>query len=980
LGLEQLEVRTTPTAGLLQQQIVAEVLEQAPVYAPGASYYLALMRPDGSFPDFNYSGSSDASAADLYGHGQRLEILSLAYRWNDPSNAWFHSPQLRSQILAGWDYLATRAGSVNAPNWWWKAIGVPQGMAEGLLLMRDEISANLRNQVLQKYFGSVWNPSKYDGANVTYQAPMAIIDGLLRGNTGRIREVVNRVSGELSAYSGEGIQRDLSFHQHKQNNRPNYYSGHYGLVLAQDTAKIMRWAAGTDFAFGTAAVDQELRFLLDHLQWLTRGDTFDVASMGRMVTFPNQLSNAPVMLQDALADMLPLGRRTGELLSAIDRYQQGVSDANALWGNKSLWRSDALGHQRPEMATTLRMLSSRTLRPETAAGNNTRGFFEGDGFTLFLQDGDELGARGEQSIIPVWDWQRVPGTTVQHNGYIPYYDMFKTGTNSTGSSGLVGSASDGNYGVAMMDYRRGGVSLTARKSWFFFDDEVVALGAGINDAKASAPVFTSLNQVLLDGSVTVQDAAGRRTLELGGWDSLAGVSWIHHDDLGYVVLDGASRTTVQAQTQSGGGVSLPVFSAWVDHGPRPRNQTYAYAVVPGVTPDELDQYAGNSPLAIMANTSTVQAVRHQELAQTQVAFYAAGTTWINDTTCIYVNQPVLLIVREVEGDLVITAADPQQRSTSLTINVNRRLIGAGARWVASGGYTSITLPLPSSPYLGASVTRTYAGIQGEPVLIAAQADASVRGGSYAGSNFGGATTLPVQNYNSSYAREALVRFETSAIQGEVVFAEVRLMAVSGNRPATIAAAPALNNTWHESFVTWNSKPASGPELGRVTVKRGQLAAFDVTNLVRAAAASGEPISLRLYGPTKSRYLVELASAEHHSTAYRPVLEVYVRETVVDPPAEGESLAERLSRAALAPYEVTGPLRLSDYLTTSRLPAFGVGSYGPQLPAPPLVTPAETPAATLARSSKPNSTSGDLWDPAAVDLALGVIEEPDDSIL
>jgi len=982
LSLESLETRATPTAALLYDHVVEEVMEQAPALVPGTAFYLAKMRADGSFTDLNYSGATDASANDLLMHGKRLELLSLAYKWNDAGNSYLGSQALKGQILQGWNYVATRGGVVNAPNWWWKAIGVPQGMSQGLILMRDEMSATLRGQVLNKYFPSgIWNPSKYDGANLTYQAPIAIIDGLLRGNTARISEVVGRVSGELLAYGGDGIQRDLSFYQHNLNGRYNYYSGHYGLQFAQDTAQIMRWTAGTDFAFGTPAVDQEVRFLLDHLQWLTRGDTFDVASMGRMITAPNHLTAAAATLRDAMVDMLPLGRRADELWSAIDRYENGVSETNFLSGNQSLWRSDAMAHQRPEMMTTLKLLSSRTLRPETAAGNNMRGFFEGDGFTLFVQDGDELGARWEQDILPVWDWQRVPGTTVQHNGVIPAYDMFKSSTNSTGSSNLVGSASDGRYGVALMDYRRGGVSLTAKKSWFFFDNEVVALGADIDDLKANSPVFTSLNQVLLDGPVTVQDAAGRRTLDLGTSASLNGAAWIHHDDLGYVILDGSNRTTVQAKTQSGGGVSLPVFSAWVDHGARPQNKTYAYAVVPGVSPDELDQFAANAPIQILANTPTVQTVRHTGLQQTQVAFFSAGTTWINNTTWVTVNQPALLMIREVGDDLVITAADPRQTAASLTIDLNRRLIGAGASWQAQTQTTRIVMQLPAAPDRGASVTRTYSNLVGASLLLPAEADTFVRNGIYVNYNYGASQTLPVQSYNAGYSREILVRFDTSQVAGEIVYAEVRLLALAGTSPTTpvtVAAAPLLSDAWDEALATWNARPASGGEIGRVSVKQGQFAAFDVTNLVRDAVADDNRFSLRLFGPAWSYYSATLGSRENPSVAYQPVLEVFTRALMVDPPAEGESPSRHITLAEMlaVPSEpqVFGPLRLSDFLASSALKS----TFGP-LPAPLAAPIAPAPSSTDRRYASPSSL--EPWRPEMVDLALTDWLEPEpDSVL
>jgi chondroitin AC lyase len=695
--------------------MVGEMLEATPDVLPVVPYYLQRLRADGGFIDLNYRGNSDASAADLQQVGVRLEALSLAYKWNDASNSYFNNPALKNQILKGWTYLAAKGGPVNAPNWWWKDIGVPQGLADGLVLMRAEISSKLRGQVLKKYFGTDWQPTKLDGANLAYQAPMAMIDGLLRGNTGRIRDVVNRVTTELYRYSGEGINRDLSFYQHKLAGKYNYYSGSYGLVFARDISRVMNWAGGTTYAFAPWAVDQEVHFILDGLAWQTRGDALDIPSQGRSIARPGWPTGAPYILRNAMADLASLGRRTDELLAGIDRYDNGVSDTNYLSGNKSFWMSDTMANQRPAMLTTVRMLSNRVVRPETAAGENRLGFFEGDGFTMFVQDGDEFGQRGGPEIMQAWDWQRLPGTTVEHTGNIPYFDMFQTAANSAGSSDIVGSVSDGQYGLAAMDYRRSGVSVTAQKAWFFFDNEVVALGAGINDPSPSAPVFTSLNQVFLDGPVTVQDASGRRTFDLGGAAVLNGQGWIEHDGLGYVLLDGSDQTTVQAQFQRGtSSLMLPVFSAWVDHGLAPQNATYAYAVVPGVNPDQLDAYSQALPFTILANTPIVQAVQNPSLQQTQAAFYAAGSLRISDDLSISVDRPINLIIKQTGDDLTITAADPRQSAIAVTISVSQQLSGSGVTLLGDGQTSQITFTLPAAPFRGSSVTQTYHILSSSP--------------------------------------------------------------------------------------------------------------------------------------------------------------------------------------------------------------------------------------------------------------------------
>lgn len=702
---EQLEPRAMPAADLLQN-MVAEIMEQAPEVVPTTPYYLGLMKPDGSFRDLNYSGTSDKSAGNLQQHGVRLEVLSLAYKWNDAGNTLYGDAALKAKIVKGWSYVAARGGYVNAPNWWWKEIGVPQGMSDGLVLMRSEIPASVRTQILNKYFRLAWNPTKHDGANLAYQAPNAMIDGLLRGDTGRIRSVVSSVSRELMAYTGEGIQYDLSFLQHRVGGKLNFHNGSYGLVVARDVSRVMRWAGGTAYAFGTAAVDQQVRFVLDGLAWQTRGDTFDIPSQGRSVTNPGSPTAAPYSLRNAMADLALLGRRSDELLAGVDRYHNGVSDTNFLSGSKVFWKGDALAHQRPTFMATLKMISSRTARPETAAGSNTRGFFEGDGFTTIVKDGDEFGARGAAGIMSVWDWQRLPGTTVEHNGVIPYYDMFKTATNSTGASTLVGAASDGQYAVAGMDYKRSGVSVTAKKAWFFFDNEFVALGADIDNTGGSA-VFTSLNQVLLDGTVTVGDAAGRRTIELGDSAALSGPAWIEHDGVGYLSLDASNRINVQAKLQAGGGAALPVFSAWVDHGVRPQNASYAYVVIPQVTADDVSNYAESPPVVVVANTASVQAVRHVGLKQTQAAFYAAGSVDVGDGLVVSVDRAANVIVQQAGEALTITAADPRQSSVPLNITVNRRVTGAGAQVLADAQSTRIVFSLPAAPYNGASATRTF---------------------------------------------------------------------------------------------------------------------------------------------------------------------------------------------------------------------------------------------------------------------------------
>ena len=200
------------------------------------------------------------------------------------------------------------------------------------------------------------------------------------------------MTSELTAYSGEGIQRDLSFKQHRAAGKLNYYSGQYGMVFAHRTARIMRWTNGTPYAFGKAR--DRTRGAI-HGRWPGLADAWRIVrySFAREVHHEAGFdSRGTLLLRQTLMTWQLVGRRNDEILFAIDRYDNGVNDSNFLSGNIAFWSSDAMTNQRRELLTTVKMLSSRVARPETAAGENQQGYFLGDGFTMFVQDGNEFGS------------------------------------------------------------------------------------------------------------------------------------------------------------------------------------------------------------------------------------------------------------------------------------------------------------------------------------------------------------------------------------------------------------------------------------------------------------------------------------------------------------------------------------------------------------------------------------------------------------
>lgn len=128
-------------------------------------------------------------------------------------------------------------------------------------------------------------------------------------------------------------------------------------------------------------------------------------------------------------------------------------------------------HHRPGWYMSARMYSTRTMNTDNLAGcgEGLLSHYLAEGATCIMRHGDEY-----LNLFPVWDWQRVPGTTVElapHSSADPQ---------RKGASAFAGGASDGTVGVAAFQLQRD--SLRARKAWFFFSDLAVCLGADIRCA------------------------------------------------------------------------------------------------------------------------------------------------------------------------------------------------------------------------------------------------------------------------------------------------------------------------------------------------------------------------------------------------------------------------------------------------------------------------------------------------------------------
>ncbi len=538
------------------------------------------------------------------------------------------------------------------------------------------------------------------GANLVDKASNLLSLACATNDPELLRQAIKHISGEIRVTSEEGIQCDDSFHQHG----PRQMIISYGRGFAANQAGFVELFAGTTFAFSDEKIRILSRLILDAQQWFIWGRQVDYHAMGRGAFRGgpgrhswNARSYSRIADRMANADTA----RASEYAAFSERVTgQRPAGSSGPLGNKHFWRSDTMVHRTPDWYASVRSHSTRTYATETRTNReNLKGYHLADGTYFILQKGDEY-----HEVQPVWSYRKLPGLTyLDTSAPIPY----GRDVPQVGNTAFVGGASDGLYGVSVMDYDKAGVK--AKKAYFFIRDGLVCLGAGIESGKTDR-VVTTLNQCRLRGDVTIQSEEGLTELE---GESLAPsrIRAIHHNDIAYVVLD-ESTIGISAREQTGSWrdvearasdapVRQDIFTSWIDHGRKPADATYAYRIVPGVSREELETVSADSSVRILSNTVNVQAIHSSSEKVTEAVFHSPATLRLPDGHTLTTDRACTLIYRQTGDIWILTVSDPAQQLHQILVTLDRTFVGRGATITPAG--TRIVVDLPTNGFAGQSV-------------------------------------------------------------------------------------------------------------------------------------------------------------------------------------------------------------------------------------------------------------------------------------
>lgn len=650
---------------------------------------------------------------DLSTNFSRLNTMAKAYAMKD--SPLKGNKGLLDAIVSGCEFVyLTQYNEKTAEtgNWWNWEVGYAKSAVSIVALAYD----GLTPQQVERYLRGVkrFCPDPYKqqgkltstGANRVDICYSILIQSICEQDAPRVKETCTALLDVFRfVQSGDGFYEDGSFLQHGT----TAYNFSYGDVLLDGLSLLLGFVAGTQWEVTDPLADNLYVWVYDaYAPLIYKGAAMDMVrgramsrdydghqnghsvltSIMRVAEFaPEEYKNdlkAMVkyhLTADTARDFLQSTGNITNLTLAKRILNDSTIQPKEMPADNHVYNSmDRVAHQREDYSVGLAMNSSRISRYESINSENLHGWYTGDG-TLYLYNNDL--SQFDYHYFYTVDPYRYPGTTVDK----------QTRANSSAANqegrtnqDWVGSANiDDLYSVSGMSLKGFNSTLTAKKGWFMFDDEIVCLGAGITSTDG-IPVETVLeNRKLTEdgGNEVTINGGGAQLEEFEQESSFDNVNWMHLEgnvegaDIGYYFPQPVTVNAVrQARThnilennttRTSRESTCNYFTGWIAHGNNPKKQTYAYVLLPGMSANEVGAYAEHPAVTILENSEDIQAVRHEKLGVTGINFWQEREKSIAGVTC---STQAAVILKQDDSTIELSVCDPTQKNTDgITLTV-----------------------------------------------------------------------------------------------------------------------------------------------------------------------------------------------------------------------------------------------------------------------------------------------------------------------
>lgn len=669
-------------------------------------------------------GNSTNAAASMPYNTAIFRIFTMARSWATKASKYYHDVSLQSDILYAMEWMYAHCYNEALDNqkmfgnwyYWW--ISIPQNLAGTVIMMHDVMPSALLEKeaaTLARFNEEPTYTYKVKGdagklamtsGNLADTSLVCVLRGVAFDEPWSMRKGLEQF-GELARFvpSGEGIYEDGSFIQHTN----LAYTGGYGATLLNGIEKLIYIVAGTSWEIEKSKLEVVYEWIWQGIRPLfANGAMFDMV-FGRGVARPSSkdvltgrsILGAVVLLAESAQKDTKLQIQSfakEQLEKAIEycgkeNYFSGMSPA-AMMASVGILADDsilaeantgyakvygcmdkAVAHAN-KFSFGISYASQRTGRFEFGNEENKLGWHQGDG-ACYLYNGDF--SQYADAYWPTVDPDRLAGITTDHSTW-----PLTNWGNYTGTGNFNGGAILGQLMAVAMEYKNyekaSNPELTARKSWFVFDEEVVALGAGISGIKENLPAETIVeNKKINENNVLVVNGA-LQSLPTGETYRAQNVCWAwlsgnaKEDMVGYYfpqksTLDimRESRTSSWFAINGAKGTSAaPITKEYVSlaipHGKKKETVAksfekakYAYVLLPSKSQEEVAAYSQDPAVEIMCNSTHVQAVCNR----------SAGVL-----SCIFLGGAKAVRVGEVEAQTGAIIVKEDKENHRMTIGIS----------------------------------------------------------------------------------------------------------------------------------------------------------------------------------------------------------------------------------------------------------------------------------------------------------------------
>ncbi len=525
-------------------------------------------------------------------------------------------------------------------NWWDWEIGSPGCIVSILMLMAEHIPLSERKAYLKLYHMIVPRIKDYGSNKLNYviqhlgSAILAHDEALALDTMTYLEDMFQYCDGEYvwnrrnqRENDGQGFYSDGTYIYHTL----HPLNGIYGLEFYTQAINLYQRLVGTSLAFSEEVSDKlKLWYKTSFMPFVQYGN-FARIMAGREPECVKSLAvkviryglrylecfGSDVQVEAFIRQQIPYldkveflescAESEAEILERICSESETLSERETF--SKAYWFADKVLHQKKDYTFVISMSSSRVFNYECINNENMTGWYIADGMTnLYTATNRYLDTYWEE-VNPYL----IPGTTVdtqerqavsirQSNEYLSGEDFVGAvvfdNRYLTAAMCLESYHSDGEFSpkdlFSKSPLTYGGkppkhdCSLKARKAWFCFDDEIVCLGSAVS-AEDGFEVLTVVENLPYEANV-IDDKR----------------FYIPNTGV-YMVLDDKTLTYDKG-----------AFTAVINHGINPHNDSYAYAILPNCDVKEVNAVTAE----VLVNEPHMQAVRCKDI--TGIVFYEAG--------------------------------------------------------------------------------------------------------------------------------------------------------------------------------------------------------------------------------------------------------------------------------------------------------------------------------------------------------------------